>query len=350
MESRSPDLKPGDKNYRAFVGPPSGYDTMAATQFNLLTSLGLRDNHQLLDIGCGSLRAGRLFIPYLRSGHYCGVEPEEWLVQQGIDAELGREILEIKQPHFAYNSEYEFGSFGRKFDFMLAQSIFTHASAAQITKCLGSVAKHLAPSGIFAVNFVLGASDYKGSEWVYPDCVAYTEKGMRALVEAAGLEMRLLNWPGIPATWMLISHRGKGNILREPTGFNAQLDVRNLVVRQFVDESEEIWGFVDNHWAEGEWFYVVGWCRNPMTNTPHKDILVTDADGSLIGSGVTWIARPDVAEAFNEPLLAPCGFRARISTNQLKKGSNELAVYAFDPETGTATRLRASPTIQDLTI
>jgi hypothetical protein len=58
------------KDYRSYVGPSDEYDIMGATQFNLLTSLGLRENHTLLDFGCGSLRAGRLFITYLTKSRY----------------------------------------------------------------------------------------------------------------------------------------------------------------------------------------------------------------------------------------------------------------------------------------
>ena len=47
-------LKPGDKHYRAYIGPPLQYDFMGATQFRLLCSLGLRAHHQVLDLGCGS--------------------------------------------------------------------------------------------------------------------------------------------------------------------------------------------------------------------------------------------------------------------------------------------------------
>ena len=58
-------LKPGDNHYMAYVGPPAQYDFMGGTQFRLLSTLGLRANHSLLDFGCGSLRAGRLFLSYL---------------------------------------------------------------------------------------------------------------------------------------------------------------------------------------------------------------------------------------------------------------------------------------------
>jgi hypothetical protein len=53
------------QHHRAFVGQPQRYDVAAASQFALLFLLGLREHHRVLDFGCGSLRLGRLLIPYL---------------------------------------------------------------------------------------------------------------------------------------------------------------------------------------------------------------------------------------------------------------------------------------------
>ena len=110
MEMASPDqedlglgLKPGDPQYRAYVGPPEDYDLIAAMTFNLLTTLGLRQHHSLLDIGCGSLRIGRLLIPYLNRGKYFGAEPNEWLVDEGIRRELGETLVQIKHPTFFFS-------------------------------------------------------------------------------------------------------------------------------------------------------------------------------------------------------------------------------------------------------
>ncbi len=124
-------LKPGDKHYRAFVGPSNRFDVIGAMKFNLLTFLGLREHHFLLDIGCGSLPAGRLFIPYLLPGGYFGVEPERWLVEEGIENELGKDLITIKNPQIVYNSEFNFKNFKTQFDFVIAQSIFSHASSEQ---------------------------------------------------------------------------------------------------------------------------------------------------------------------------------------------------------------------------
>src|ERR1700733_7755663 len=122
--------------HRKFVGPPEKYDLATAGQFSLLTALGLREDHTLLDIGCGSLRGGRLFIPYLAPEKYFGIEPEQWLIDQGIAAEVGRDLADIKKPAFSNDSNFTLSTFGRTFDFMLAQSIFSHATQKQIRQCL----------------------------------------------------------------------------------------------------------------------------------------------------------------------------------------------------------------------
>ena len=77
-------LDVGARHHRAWVGSPDNYDLSSALQFSLLTSLGLRENHTLLDIGCGSLRGGRLALMYLLPEHYYGIEPEQWLIDEGF--------------------------------------------------------------------------------------------------------------------------------------------------------------------------------------------------------------------------------------------------------------------------
>ncbi|MBK5117071.1 MAG: hypothetical protein JJE23_09160 [Thermoleophilia bacterium] len=52
-----------EERARGYVGPPEYFDLITAMSFGLLTVLGLRERHRLLDIGCGSLRVGRVLIP-----------------------------------------------------------------------------------------------------------------------------------------------------------------------------------------------------------------------------------------------------------------------------------------------
>lgn len=193
--------------HRKFVGPPEKYDLASAGQFSLLTALGLREENTLLDIGCGSLRGGRLFITYLKPGKYFGIEPEQWLVDQGVETEVGRDLVALKQPTFSNDSNFTLSSFGRKFDFMLAQSIFSHASQAQIRRCLSEAKKVLESNGIFAATFFPGETNYEGEEWVYPGCVYYTLEYFTKLAAEEGLACKPLNWTHTnQQKWVALTH------------------------------------------------------------------------------------------------------------------------------------------------
>lgn len=343
------DLKPGDKHYRAFVGPPEGYDIMAAIQFNLLTALGLRDTHHVLDIGCGSLRVGRLLIPYLRTGRYYGLEPEEWLVREGIESEVGQDLVRIKKPSFAYNSDFDLSGFRQMFDFVLAQSVFSHASERQIVDCLRAVGERLQPSGIFAATFVLGSDDYRGTEWAYPACIRYTEAGMKRIVESAGMTMRIIEWPHPEQVWMLICHSGAARRLRDPVSAQSKLDPTNVVIDEFVDSAHG-WGYVDEVRIEGRRITVRGWSRNADTNQPAKDVLILTQDRQVVASTVAWIPRNDVAEHFHEPTLAPCGFLVSFDIAALPAGHHRLSACTYLSQGRKAIRLPSGPNVQDAVI
>jgi hypothetical protein len=184
------------KDYKAFVGPVDRWDRQAALQFTVLVKLGLRGHHHLLDMGCGALRAGRLFIPYLDACCYFGIEPEEWLLCSGIRHGLGgtpkhSHLLELKEPTFITGRrDFPAQEFGVTFHYAMAQSIFTHASPAQVRQCLHNVAGVLAPGGTFAATYQQGTPDNKRSEWTYPGCVNYTPQFMAAAGHDAGLAYR----------------------------------------------------------------------------------------------------------------------------------------------------------------
>ena len=51
MSDQESNFEAGSAHYRGFVGAPERYDILGALQFKLLTTLGLREYHSLLDIG-----------------------------------------------------------------------------------------------------------------------------------------------------------------------------------------------------------------------------------------------------------------------------------------------------------
>ena len=229
-------LAPGSHHYRAFVGSPETYDIESATQFTLLTFLGLREDHFVLDIGCGSLKAGKLLIPYLLPGHYFGIEPEQWLIDEGIENELGRDIINMKAPVFSNDREFTCTVFGHKFDFILAHSIFTHASQAQISRCISQVKECMKPTSIFAATIAEGEENYTGSDWVYSTstCVAYTLTRMQELALEHGLICKLIDWPHPWQQWVLIGYPENDSI--RDVGSVAALGVSRLQLHsQLVD-------------------------------------------------------------------------------------------------------------------
>jgi SAM-dependent methyltransferase len=199
-------LKPGDQHYRAFVGPPEDYDLIAAMTFNLLTTLGLRQHHTLLDIGCGSLRIGRLLIPYLNRGKYFGVEPAEWLVAEGIEHELGKAVVQAKRPTFLFtDSPSAIVEANRSFDFAVAQSIFSHCGLDLINGWLSAISRSLAQDGALVATFLPAEEDCSETGWVYPQCVNYRPSTLERAAADVNLRFEILDWKHPRQTWALFA-------------------------------------------------------------------------------------------------------------------------------------------------
>jgi len=181
-------LKAGANHYMAYVGPPQKYELIGEMQKNLLLNVGLLPEHKLLDIGCGSLRAGLHFIPYLNPSCYFGIEPNSWLVEEGLKQNVSDKNIKAKKPTFIYNDKFELSLFNQKFDYIIAQSIFSHASSQQIIKCISEVKNTIQDGGVFLATFVLGKTNYKGKEWVYPGCVNYTNDYIESMVKKCNMK------------------------------------------------------------------------------------------------------------------------------------------------------------------
>lgn len=225
-------LVPGSEHYSSYVGPPAQWDFMGSTQFRLLTTLGLREHHRLLDLGCGSLRAGRLLIPYLNAGGYCGIEPNMWLVEDAIAAEIGAETIARKQARFSDSAHFDAAGFGTPFDFIVAQSIFSHAGPDMLAEALPRLAAALAPGGLILATFL--CHDLRPEippetpGWTYPGCIAYRPETLADQCAAAGLTGRRLPWYHPRQTWYAIAaqpadlpapgmdHHLGGAVLRDP--------------------------------------------------------------------------------------------------------------------------------------
>jgi SAM-dependent methyltransferase len=200
------------------VGPAASYDLVGAGQFCLLLALGMRDGNSLLDIGCGSLRGGRFAMMYLNAGNYFGIEPEKWLVQDAIRYEVGEDLIKLKCPRFLHGHDFPLAQFDRSFEYIIAQSIFSHASPSQIRQCFLEARKVLAPKGIFVASFFRGNRDYRGSTWVYPGIVKYT---FEFFAGELNLSCQMINWPHPHGqSWMRITHKNKTTCATDGLGMS----------------------------------------------------------------------------------------------------------------------------------
>jgi cyclopropane fatty-acyl-phospholipid synthase-like methyltransferase len=192
-------------DYRAAVGPAKDYDKIAAITFNLLTmKFGLREHHKLLDIGCGSLRIGRLLIPYLNHKRYFGYEPNTALVMEGLEKEVGHELRNTKSATLWCGKNFPSGT-GLRFNYILAQSIFSHTAPDLLKGWMDAAAKHLAPDGRFVATFKEGKHDCDTYGWIYPNCVTYRPETMEAHAARAGLAFKLIDWEHPRQQWCLMT-------------------------------------------------------------------------------------------------------------------------------------------------
>ena len=143
----------GENWHRDAVG--GHWDEVGKLQFDFLVARGLRPSHHLLDIGCGALRGGVHFIRFLEPGHYVGIEHEPATLAAGRDVEMVRAGLTDRRPHLILSGDFDLSSVpaSLRFDFMLAQSLFTHLDPAMIERCLRRVLPWLAHGGAFYATF-----------------------------------------------------------------------------------------------------------------------------------------------------------------------------------------------------
>jgi hypothetical protein len=194
-------------DYREFVGPRDEYDLSGAIQFNLLTYLGLREYHTLLDVGCGSLRGGRLFVVYLDRARYFAIEPEAWLVRMAIEKEIGEDLIRLKAPRFFHNQDFSLEDAAQGVDFILAQGVFTHAAEWQIQKCFSAMQPIMKPDTLFVASYFKGLESYAGKEWRYPETTTYTAERFAGMARDVGFALVPVAWPHPRgADWVILCH------------------------------------------------------------------------------------------------------------------------------------------------
>lgn len=130
------------------------WDEMGRLQFEFLKNQGLAPKHTLLDIGCGTLRPGRLIIPYLNRGHYTGFDVSRRAIEAAEEL-CRREGLLVYESRLLHvpDGRLNFSFLSDRFDYLLAQSVFTHLREAHIIECFSNIGRVMTDESRFFFTF-----------------------------------------------------------------------------------------------------------------------------------------------------------------------------------------------------
>jgi SAM-dependent methyltransferase len=169
------------------------WGALGTLQFRFLVDQGLEPQHVLLDVACGSLRAGVRFIPYLEPGNYLGIEMHQKLIDAGVEKELGQKLNTLKRPQFVVSDRFEFERFSRQPDFAIAQSLFSHLTTEDICLCLRNLRAVAKPGTKFYASFFESDQPQKNATASEPrGKFLYTREQMRAFGAQCGWSPRYI--------------------------------------------------------------------------------------------------------------------------------------------------------------
>lgn len=120
-------------------------------------------------IDCGAFCAGYRVFHLLNEGCYHGIEPNVPMFEGGLSHILETGLLELKKAEFDHGDQCDITVFDTTFDFMFAQSIWTHAGKPDIKKMLDGFVHFSSRCARFLVTnkfLDLFHRDYKGTEWI----------------------------------------------------------------------------------------------------------------------------------------------------------------------------------------
>jgi cyclopropane fatty-acyl-phospholipid synthase-like methyltransferase len=164
-----------------------GNPEIGKLQLEFLKSQGLEPSDTLLDIGCGTLRAGHLFIFMLDPGNYTGMDISEDAIKKGKEM-VGKQKLREQDPTFIVNSDLKFEEVEGSFDYALAQSVFTHLPNADIQECLSHISNVLEDDGEFYAT-ILPEEEAGLRTKLWEHVYTQSRSEMQEWAATAGLEM-----------------------------------------------------------------------------------------------------------------------------------------------------------------
>jgi len=149
------------------------WEEIGRLQFNFLIRQGMGPGDSLLDIGCGTLRGGRLFIPYLNKGNYCGIDISPKAIEFAKNMVEEDIEMSIKEPEIFINGDKHL-TFdclnGRRFQYILAQSVINHLPPHEVAICFNNFHKVMGFNAKAYITYMYrrhGCRKKSSKDWQY---------------------------------------------------------------------------------------------------------------------------------------------------------------------------------------
>ena len=187
--ARNPEVAVGSMTHDSWL-------KVGQLQFDYLFKAGLQPGDRMLEIGCGDLRAGRLFIAYLNPGNYYGIDISPDILLAAQDT-IARDDLQAKLPHLELVNDLKFRFLpAEQFTVVHAHSVFSHSPIEVIDECLAHVGRVMRPDGVFDFTFCRT----EGQEHqVLREDFYYRTETLLALADKRGLDAELMeDWEDLP--------------------------------------------------------------------------------------------------------------------------------------------------------
>lgn len=172
-------------------------------EVEMIKKNGLKPSHSFLDYGCGSLRFGFYLINFLEPNKYVGVDLSQTRLNLGREHLQHHNILPECYTTFVVKDCLLRELDNYKFDFVWANSVFTHMTQEDISQMLLSLKRLLSPKGKFLFTFSHSISNgTQGDTKIHKATIIgkdfyYTEAEMKSICNKAGYTFRVLHssWP-----------------------------------------------------------------------------------------------------------------------------------------------------------
>lgn len=145
--------------YQSAVGSGGNWDEHGILQRDFLIWRGLKPQHRLLDIGCGTGRMARQVAPYLEQGHYYGVDIADAAVIAAGDLAVS-EGWGARRPTF-WIGEIPEPPAAPTFDFLWSFSVFIHLPTEIMESVMRRAAAVMGPASQFYWAYVPEARSWR---------------------------------------------------------------------------------------------------------------------------------------------------------------------------------------------